>query len=68
MNEVHTPDVVLVLWMQSDDRTILMIKVFTFLAVLGKLQAFLTPYAFNFLVINDPAFHAQEGCDLPIVI
>ena len=43
MHEVDAPDMVLVLWSEADDRTILVVEPFAFLMALWELQAFLTP-------------------------
>ena len=46
----------------------MVIQSFTFLMAFGYLQAFFTPQAFHLLVIDPPAFDAQQSRDLAIAI
>ena len=60
MNEVNAPDVVRMCRPQANDRAILVIKSSALLVALRKLQSFLLPETLNLLMIDPPAFDAQE--------
>ena len=45
-----------------------MIKAFTFLVALRQLQAFFSPQPLDFLVIDVPAFDAQQLGDFTITV
>ena len=45
-----------------------MIKPFALFVPARQLQTLLTPEALDLLVIDAPAFHAQQCCDFPIAI
>lgn len=68
MHKVNTPDVVLILWPQSDDRTVFVIQPFTLFVTLRQLQAFLSPQPFHAFVIDVLTFHAQKSSDLTVSV
>ena len=68
MNKVDRPNVVRMRGLKPDDRAVFVIKPFALLVPTRELQTFFTPEALDLLVVNTPAFHAQQGCDFPIAI
>ena len=55
MDEVYRPDMIGLLGSQTDNRSIVMVEPLAALVPVRQLQAFLTPYPRNLLVIDRPA-------------
>jgi hypothetical protein len=68
VDEVDAPDVVRVHRPEPDDRAVLVVEPSTLLVSLRQLQPFLSPDPLDLLVIDLPAFDAQELCDLAIAV
>lgn len=68
MDEINGPDVVGILWSETDYGTVFVVKTLALLVPLGKLQAFLTPDALHLLVIDLPAFNVKQFSNLAISV
>ena len=68
MHKVDRPNMVGMGGPQPDDGAVFVIKPFALLVPTRQLQTLLTPEALDPLVVNPPAFYAQQGCDFPIAI
>jgi len=68
MDEVYAPDMVLISGAQSDDGTVLVIEALPFLVTLRYLEALFPPQPLYFLVIDLPAFNAEQLGNLPVAI
>ena len=68
VHEVDAPDVVRMRRPQADDRTVLVIEPSALLVPLRKLQPFFAPEPFHLLVVDLPAFDAQEFRYLAIAV
>lgn len=68
MDKVDAPDMIGILRTQPNDRTVIVVKSFTLLMSFGKLQSFLAPDTLYPLVIDLPAFNAEQFCNLAIPI
>jgi len=68
MNKINRPDVVGMHRAEPDDRAVLVIEPPALPVAVGQLQAFFAPQSFDFLVIDLPALHPQQGCDLSVAI
>ena len=68
MNEVDAPDMIGILGAQANDRAVLVVEPLSLLMTLRQLQAFFAPQSLDLLVIDPPAFHAQQFRYLAIAI
>ena len=68
MNKVDGPNVVGMCGPQPDDGAVFVIKPLVLLMLTRWLQTLFTPQALDLLMVNTPAFHAQQDSDLPIPI
>ena len=68
MHEVNRPDMIGMCRPQPDDRAVLVIEPPSLLMPMGKLQTFFAPQTLNLLVIDLPAFHAQQSRYLSIPV
>jgi len=60
VHKVDAPDMIGMLWPEADDRAVPVIETSALLVPLWKLQPFFTPETFHLLVIDPPAFDAEE--------
>ena len=68
MNEVDAPDMVRMRRPEANDRTVLVIKPSALFVPLRELQSFFLPETLNLLMIDPPAFDAQEFQNLTIAV
>ena len=68
MDEIYTPDVVCVRWPEPDDRAVFVVQASALFVSLRQLQPLFAPEPFNLLVIDRPAFNAQQLRDLAIAV
>jgi len=68
MDEIYTPDMVLILGAQPDDRAVLVIEALPLPMTLRYLETLFPSQPFDLLVIYLPAFKAKQLGNLPIAI
>ena len=68
MDEIYAPDMVPIFGAQPDDRTVLVIEALPFLVTLRYLETLFPPQPFDLLVIDLPAFNAEQLGNLPVAI
>jgi len=59
MDEIYTPDMVLISGVQPDDRAVLVIEALPLPMTLRYLETLFPPQPFYLLVIDLPAFNAE---------
>jgi len=68
MDEVYTPDMVPISGAETDDRAVLVIEALPPLVTLRYLEALFPPQPLYLLVIDLPAFNAEQLGNLPVAI
>ena len=68
MDEVYAPNMILIFGAQPDDRAVLVIETFPLLVTLRYLETLFPPKPFDLLVIDLPAFNAEQLGNLPVAI
>ena len=68
MDEIYAPDMVPISGAQPDDRAVLVIETFPLLVTLRYLETLFPPQPLYLLVIDLPAFNAEQLGDLPVAI
>ena len=65
MHEVNRPDMVLVMWPEPDNGTVLVIEPFALLMSFWELKSFFTPQALHLFMVYLPTFEPQQVSDFP---
>ena len=68
MDEIYAPDMVPILGAQPDDRTALVVEAIPLPVTLRYLEALFPPQPFDLLVIDLPAYNAEQLGNLPVAI
>ncbi len=68
MDEIYAPDMIPIPGAQPNDRTVLVIEAFSLPVTLRYLETLFPPKPFDLLVIDLPAFNAEQLGNLPVAI